>query len=235
MYKKRLRLAAIAGFPVFILCIVFVVATFGEDLVSLFRNRAELREWIGERGAAGYVVFVLLQILQVVVFVLPGDIVQLAGGFVFGTVRGVILTVVGIGIGSLFNYAVGRWLGRPFVEAVVSRDRLASIDRVVSDRRTVIGYFILFAIPGLPKDALCYVAGASRFPLGLFMLASMTSRLPGIAGSSLMGSSVYDGDLALAIGVFSVAAVFLVLGLVFRDTIAAWLERRFGSGGGGRP
>jgi uncharacterized membrane protein YdjX (TVP38/TMEM64 family) len=231
MEKKRASTLAILAFPLFFVLVAAVLILFGDSLAPLFRDKAAIRSWIEARGILGAGAFVLLQILQVVVFVLPGEIVQIAGGFAFGFGKGILLTLAGISIGSMFNYLVGRVLGRPFVEALFPAEKLAGIEGVLRDGKSLAGYFLLFVIPGIPKDALCYVGGMSRFPPVLFLLASMAGRLPGIAGSSFMGSSAYGGNLGLSIAVFAVSALCFGLGLLFRDRITSWLAGVFGRGG----
>ncbi len=230
MEKKRASALAIVAFPLFFVLVAAVLVLFWDTFAPLFRDKAALRSWIDAQGVLGAGAFVLLQILQVVIFVLPGEVVQIAGGFAFGFGEGLVLTLAGITIGSLFNYLVGRALGRPFVEALFPAEKLVGIEKVVRDRKALAGYFLLFAIPGIPKDALCYVGGMSRFPPALFLLASMAGRLPGIAGSSFMGSSAYQGKLGVSIAVFAVSALCFGAGVVFRDRITGWLARIFGRG-----
>lgn len=231
MENKRASPLALVAFPLFFLLVAGVLILFGDRLLPLFKDREVMRAWIDGKGVLGAGAFVLLQILQVVIFILPGEIAQVAGGFVFGFGEGLILSVAGIAAGSMFNYAVGRALGRPFVQALFSAERLEGIERVVNDRKALMGYFLLFAIPGIPKDALCYVAGMSRFSPALFLVASMVGRLPGIIGSSFIGSSAYKGKIGVSLVVFAVAALCFGTGLVFRDRITAWLTKTLGRRG----
>lgn len=229
MTKRMNRILAIVAFPLFFAAIAVTLILFGDRLAPFFRDREALRTWIEARGTLGPLLFYLLQILQVVIFILPGEIVQVGGGFAFGFWPGLGLSLAGIGTGSILNYFVGRALGRPFVEAVFPKDSIKQVESVVSSRKAILGYFLLFVIPGIPKDVLCYVAGMSKFPVLLFVAASMTGRIPGIAGSSLIGSSAYQGNLALSLGLFAAAGLAFVSGLLFRARISAWLDSRFGT------
>jgi uncharacterized membrane protein YdjX (TVP38/TMEM64 family) len=223
--RRRLALWAL---PLFFVGIAALLVAFGDRLLPLFKDRQLLREWLAAQGRAGPAVFLLLQILQVVIFILPGEIVQVAGGFAFGFWQGLGLTLAGIAAGSALNYAVGRWLGRPFVQALFPAERLTAMERIVTEKKAAFGYFLLFVIPGLPKDILCYIAGTTRFPILGFLGISMLGRLPGIAGSSFIGSSAFDGRVGLSLAVFAAATLLFVIGLLFRARITGWLTRRFG-------
>jgi uncharacterized membrane protein YdjX (TVP38/TMEM64 family) len=161
---------------------------------------------------------------------LPGEIVQVAGGYIFGFWPGSLLSLAGITLGSLFNFYVGRLLGRPFVEAVFKKERIESLERISGSPRGAAGFFLFFLVPGIPKDSLCYVAGMTRLGLPLFMAISMGGRLPGILGSSFMGSATHDGSYTAALVVLGLASLLFLAGLVWKDKIAALIEKRFGKG-----
>lgn len=118
-------------------------------------------EQIDTLGAWAAPALLGVQVLQVVLFVIPGEVVQIAAGYLFGVVRGSALSLAGIALGSLINYGVGRALGAPFLELVLTaslRERIAATTR----RRGIrVGFYLLFVIPGIPKDILGYVAGAA--------------------------------------------------------------------------
>lgn len=220
----RSRFAYFA-FPLFIALILVLVYVFRADLGRLFRDRDAIRLWIKERGAFGRIAFVGLQMLQVILFVIPGEVVQLAGGYTFGFWESVVLSLAGITLGSIFNFGMGRVLGRPFVESVFKSDKLATIEGVTNSGRGAAGFFLLFVIPGIPKDALCYVAGMSRLSIPLFLGISMLGRLPGIMGSSYIGSAAYRERYGSALVVLALASVLFFVGLVFKEKFSGILAR----------
>jgi uncharacterized membrane protein YdjX (TVP38/TMEM64 family) len=232
---KRKSPFAYLAFPLFICLIVALVLVFRNELWGLFKYREAVRAWIGGRGAAGPLAYIGLQIVQVVIFVIPGEIVQIAGGYAFGFWLGTLYTLIGITLGSLANFYAGRLLGRPFVESLFAREKIEQVEQVTGSGKGAAGFFLLFVIPGIPKDVLCYVAGFSKLGFASFLAVSMAGRLPGILGSSYMGSAAYSGSYRGAIIVLSAAAVLFVLGLVFKERIQAFVARllRRGDGPGG--
>ncbi len=213
------------GFPLFILAILAGVWVFRAEFLGFFRDREALRSWILAQGLVGMLAFVGLQTIQVVLFVLPGEVVQVAGGYAFGFWTATALSLSGITLGSVANFYVGRILGRPFVEGVFGAEKVARLEVATSSGRGAAGFFLFFLIPGIPKDALCYVAGMSRLSLPLFFAVSMAGRLPGILGSSFMGSASQNGSWKAALAVFGIAFLLFFLGLVFKERIEALVAR----------
>lgn len=216
-------------FPLFIVLMLVLAALFGDELRGLLdqlrRAGDEANPW---RTAT---LLVLIQVLQVVVFVIPGEVVQIAAGFLFGVAGGAAVSVAGILIGSCINYGVGRLLGRPFVDAITSERGRQRITRLFARRSSRVAFFLLFVIPGLPKDILGYVAGSQprQFPFGPFVAFSMIGRLPGIVGSAIIGTSAAAGRVWLSAVLMAAAAVILVAGLWNQKRLEAWLTNRLGS------
>ena len=213
------------AFPLLVALIVAVVIVYREQVWSLFKDRDALRGWISRQGALAPLAFIALQVIQVVVFVIPGEIVQVAGGYIFGFWLGSLYSLAGITLGSMFNFYAGRLLGRPFVESLFDREKIEKVETVTGSGKAAAGFFLLFVIPGIPKDVLCYVAGVSKLRFLSFLAVSMAGRLPGIAGSSYMGSAAFAGAYRSAVVVLVVAAALFFLGLVFKDRIQALVAR----------
>jgi uncharacterized membrane protein YdjX (TVP38/TMEM64 family) len=213
------------AFPLLIVLIITVVVIFHKQIWSVFQDHEALRQWISGQGWLAPLAFMALQVIQVVIFIIPGEVVQVAGGYIFGFWLGTLYSLLGIAIGSLFNFFAGRLLGRPFVESLFDREKIEKVEAVTGSGKAAAGFFLLFVIPGIPKDVLCYVAGVSRLRLLAFLGVSMAGRLPGIVGSSFMGSAAFSGAYRAAIAVLVVAAALFFLGLIFKDRIQAFVAR----------
>tara|TARA_B100000614_G_scaffold244579_1_gene248922 strand:- start:2107 stop:2796 length:690 start_codon:yes stop_codon:yes gene_type:complete len=220
----RSKLARVA-FPLFLAAMIALAVIFG-DQVRGWITTLESMDVTRRQSLLAAAAVVALQVVQVVVFVVPGEVVQIASGFLFGVAGGAALSFLGILAGSAFNYWVGRWMGRPFVTAVTSAHTRQRIDGVLDRRGTRIGFFLLFVIPGIPKDVLGYVAGAggAQFPFGPFLLFSMVGRIPGIVGSAAIGASAASGNVVLSAILFATAVLLLVAGLLNQRRIETWLH-----------
>jgi len=216
---------SIVGFPALLVLVGALSFAFRDTLFGLFKSSESIRVWVQQRGAMAPLAFMGLQVLQVVIFIIPGEIVQVAGGFAFGLWGGALWSILGILAGSLVNFGVGRLLGRPFVESVFGAERISRVDAATAGGKAAAGFMLLFAIPGIPKDILTYAAGASSLPFAAFIAVSTLGRLPGILGSAYMGSAVYDREFGLALAVIIASTALFTLGLLFRDPLHALIAR----------
>jgi uncharacterized membrane protein YdjX (TVP38/TMEM64 family) len=222
---KARRILALVAFPAAFAAIVTLSIVFRREIWALFTSSQRLRDWIAAAGLRAPLLFVGVQALQVVVFFIPGEIPQIAGGFLFGLWRGSLLSLAGISLGATFNFLLARLVGVPFVRALFAGKDVERVRRLAESGRARLTFFLFFLIPGIPKDILCYAAGLSSLSLGTFLLFSSLGRLPGILGSALMGEAAAGQRWLLAGGLLLLAVILFVLGFVLRDRIQGLLER----------
>ena len=157
-------------------------------------NKDRLIALLRESGSGGALLCIGIQFLQVVIAFIPGEITSFAAGYVFGAWRGFVYSAIGVTLGSAFNFCFARVVGRPTLERLVGRDTLARLDRSLDNARTRSAMFLLFLLPGVPKDVLCYAAGFSGIPLIEFVVLSGLARSPALLASVLIGTGVSRGD-----------------------------------------
>ncbi len=209
---KRL-LPVIAGI---VLVLVFW-AVWQSGLFTQLSDHETLVASMRSSGLSGYFVCIGIQFLQVVVFMIPGEITQFAAGYVFGAWKGFLLSLVGIMLGSAAAYGFGKVAGRPILRKVLGKKTLDRMNHAIGSSRAPMALFILFLVPGAPKDAMSYGAGVSGFPMGRFVLISGLARIPALLASTLMGSQVYDRDYG-AVVITAVATAGMA--------VAFWLYQR---------
>jgi uncharacterized membrane protein YdjX (TVP38/TMEM64 family) len=159
-------------------------------------SRASLVRIFESYGAAKSVVFVLLQVLQVLVAPIPGQIVGLLGSYVFGFWHGLTLSLVGLTLGSLAAIGIGRVLGEQVVRKLLPHAMLAKFDYLI-EKGGLWNFFLIFLLPALPDDAVCLIAGLTRLPVWKLVLVCVLGRLPGTAVLTFVGASV-GGNMLLA-------------------------------------
>jgi uncharacterized membrane protein YdjX (TVP38/TMEM64 family) len=218
------RILAIAGFPLLLAAIAVPVVVWRRELWQLFSSTEGLREWVATTGALAPLVFVAVQALQVVVFIIPGEVPQIAGGYLFGPWLGSLLSIVGILAGSAIDFYLARLAGTPFVRALFPGDQVDRLGRLLGSRGARVAFFLLFLIPGIPKDVLCYVAGLSPMRFPFFVVASTIGRTPGIVGSAFIGDAAAARRWPLVIGLGAGAVVLFVAGWLLREPIQRWIE-----------
>ncbi|WP_139905531.1 TVP38/TMEM64 family protein [Clostridium thermarum] len=181
----------------------------------------ELKKLMLEFGRGGIVVFTLLQLLQVVIFFIPGEFLQAAGGYIYGVLGGSITSIVGILLGSALVFVIARKLGKPFLEKIISEKNLRLFKGLLhtgygGDRRkrgrVMLLVFFIYFIPGFPKDAIAYITGITDMKLKDFLLASMVARIPGIIISASFGAGIYNGNKHLIVFIAVSALILCAIG-----------------------
>ena len=178
-------------------------------------DHEELVAWMRQDGPAGPLICIGIQFLQVVLFAIPGEFTQVAAGYVFGAWWGFVYSVAGILLGSAFDFGFARAVGRPVVRRILGPKRLARIDEALRSRKGLIGMFVLFLLPGMPKDAASYAAGLTRLRLPVFVTVSVPARMPALLLSTLFGSEAYDGDYDSMVWIAAAAAALLAAGAFY--------------------
>lgn len=183
------------------------------ELWDLATNRDELQELIGRAGAYAPLVCIAMQFIQVVIFFIPGEVTQMVAGLVFGTFWGFVYSVIGLVLGSVFNFYVARKLGRPFVEKIVDIKTIQKVDTFMSARKGRTAIALMFLMPGFPKDALCYiVGGATSVSYMTFFWISSLGRAPALLFSVMFGDKIGDGDTSYLVVLGVIFAAFLLFG-----------------------
>jgi len=186
------------------------------DLHTVFLDRTKVTVFIRSFGPLSALIFIVVQILQVIITPIPGEVTGLIGGYLYGPVLGTLYSTVGLGIGSWLAFLLARTLGLPFVEKVVRRSIIEKYDHFMEHQGTFVS-FILFLIPGFPKDSLCYIMGLSHMKTSTFVVIATVGRLFGTLGLSVGGNFARDGQglwLLLALGA---VGLVLLAAYLFRD------------------
>ena len=172
-------------------------------------DRDQVVDWMRQGGPAGPMICIGIQFLQVVIFAIPGEITQIAAGYVFGAWWGFLYSIVGILLGSAFDFGLARVLGRPAVQRLLGAKRLTETDELLHSRKGRTAVFVLFLLPGMPKDAMSYAAGLTALRLSSFLALSVPARMPALLLSTLFGSEAYDRDYASMVWITVVAGILL--------------------------
>ena len=223
---KTIRRARPFFFPALILGLVVGVWAFRAPLGEAVGSPERLEVLIERAGRWAPAAVVVLQFLQVVLFVIPGEVVQIAAGYLYGIGGGVALSLAGILAGSIVNFLIGRTMGVSFVQAIAPR-QMQRFNAISSKPVTQAGFFLLFLVPGFPKDFLCYVAGISTIAPARFLFISTAGRLPGIVGSAVIGHSAASDRPVLSLVILSIAGTLTVTAVLFRESVHRYIVRRF--------
>ena len=174
---------------------MFICGIIFAPKIKEYVNFENVRTLVGENKFLSVLIFILMQILQIVIFIIPGDIINATGGFLFNIVWGSILSFIGVIIGSIIVFYISRFLGYGFINKFVKKEKLDKIVSFFESNTGFISLFIFCNLPFVPKDVLMYGAGLT--PLKPFKTLSIycLSRIPGIIIWNSMGANLYNQSI----------------------------------------
>jgi uncharacterized membrane protein YdjX (TVP38/TMEM64 family) len=184
----------------------------------------ELRAWIEQFGLFAPMVFILIQALQVIVAPIPGQVVALIAGYLFGATLGTVYSVVGVLLGSAIAFTLAKRYGRPFVESVLHEDVIARFDGFV-DRVGIPGLIAFVIIPGLPDDAVCFLSGLTKWRLRTFLLVISIGRLPAYVLTVYAGGEFASGRFLSGLVLIGIVLAFSVVGYYNQKEIREFVQR----------
>lgn len=170
-------------------------------------------------GPLGFLILLAMQFMQIVVAFIPGEVVQMAAGMMYGPWLGAAVVLLGCIISSAFVFAVVHRLGAPFVRDMVPTKYLDKFNAFEESGKLSIVVFILFLIPTMPKDTFTYLVPLTNMRMRDFLVLSNVGRIPGIVISTYAANGLVDGNITQSIIIFAVVAVIAIVAIVFRDKI----------------
>jgi uncharacterized membrane protein YdjX (TVP38/TMEM64 family) len=198
--------------------------------LALLNDREWIRATVESYGWAAPLVFIAIQIAQVIAAPVPGEATGFVGGYLFGTLDGFLYSSIGLAVGSLINFGIGRFLGERFARRFIPAEKFKRIDRLIN-RQGVIAVFLMFVIPGFPKDYLSLALGLSTLPLKIFAVLACIGRMPGTLALSLQGASLYDQNYVLLAAVAAACLLLILLAYRYREPLYRWVEKMNPPGG----
>lgn len=215
-----------------ILLILLAVAVMGgmvwvlyaTGLMDLLTSKNRLLQFIRENRAHAATIFIGLQIVQVVAAPIPGEVTGFVGGILFGPWWGVVYSTIGLTIGSWIAFMLARWLGRPIVERIASRETIERYDYVMKHKGLLLA-FLMFLIPGFPKDILCYILGLGHMQQRDFLIVSAAGRLLGTVLLTVGGTFFRDAQYGALFTVVGISLAIVLLVMIYRDRVERALQR----------
>lgn len=208
-YSKKVAATVIGAFSV-LSCVLAVIGFF--YIRQKFSDPAIIREWIDGHYVWGALIMICVCIVQVVIALIPGELVEIAAGYVFGPWWGALICLVGAMTGSVLVILLVRRFGRKFVESIYPREKLDALPILNNPSKRNALTALLFLIPGTPKDLLTYVVGLTEMSILSYVLLTAIARIPSILMSTLGGDALIDDALNTAITLFIIAGIISLCG-----------------------
>lgn len=222
IFRKILRILGISVLVLVLIAIsvagvkYFVPAC---QMLSSEQGRAWIAGFVEKAGFLAPLVFVLLMALQIVIAILPGGPLEITAGMLFGGVWGTILTVLGMFLGTLTVYGLVRRFGTKLVDLVIPEQKRKRFAILEDQEKLAFWVFVLFLIPGIPKDLLTYIVPLTDMSGKQFLTLSILARFPAMVASVLMGSSFTKGRYWLCIVIACIGAIAVFAGFCAKHKI----------------
>lgn len=211
-YLRRRKWFGALSLILFAIVILLLTLFFTKILAPYLRSTEELRAFLDSYGWKGYLVLMGLQCLQVVVALIPGEVVELGAGYAYGALEGTFICLIGVAISSSLIFLLVKKVGVSLVETLISREKLLQLRFINSERKLNRVVFLLFFIPGTPKDVLTYFVGLTHMRLPEFLLISLTARIPSVVSSTICGQMLGDKNFQMAGIVYAITGAISILG-----------------------
>ena len=221
--KKRLAAGAVVIFILFSAAVFWFV---GRPMIRFARQPELFRAWVEQRGVWGKLAYVGMVLLQVLVAVIPGEPLEICGGYAFGALWGTVLCLLGALLGSVAVFAFVRRFGQPLVEVFFPREKLESLRFLHSSPRRDALLWLIFTVPGTPKDLLCYFAGLTDLSWGKWLLISSVGRIPSIVTSTIGGDALGVQNYQFALIAFAVTLAISGVGLLIYRAVCRRHENK---------
>ena len=210
-----------------ILIAVFATATvfLWKPFIDTFQNPERFRMWIDSHGIWGRLAFIGMAALQVIFAVIPGEPLELGAGYAFSALEGTVLCLLGDAIGTSIIFLLTKRLGIKLVEMLVSREKIQSLHFLQNSKKLNLLIFILFFIPGTPKDMITYVIGLTPIKLSMFLTLTSIARIPSIHTSTMTGNALGVQNYKAAAIVYAVTGIISLAGVLAYRKLSGVLKR----------
>jgi uncharacterized membrane protein YdjX (TVP38/TMEM64 family) len=194
------------------------------NFIGVCTNKEWVKSTLKAAGPLAPFLFILIQSLQVVFAPVPGEATGFIGGYLFGAPLGLLYSTLGLALGSTLAFLIARWLEEHYIKRWIPADILQKFEFLMERQGALIS-FILFLLPGFPKDYLCFVLGLSRMPFKLFILICTVGRIPGTLLLTLQGAQVYKGNYYSTLVILGLCLVLVGVLAYYREAVYRWIRR----------
>lgn len=219
--EKQKKIIAAGSMAVFILFFILACWFIGKPMLKFVSEPEQFHAWIDQHGILGRLAFLGMMVLQIFIAVIPGEPLEIGAGYAFGMWEGTFLCMVGTSIGGLLVFLFVRTFGMKAVEIFFSREKIQSLKFLQRTERRDFWFFLIFLIPGTPKDLLSYVAGLTDMKLSSWFCITTFARIPSIITSTIGGNALGVQNYLFAVIIFAVTLALSSAGVIIYHKICA--------------
>ena len=223
--QRHRKIASIVSLSVFVIFTVAVFYFIGRPMLAFVSEPEKFRMWVEQKALLGKAAFVGMMALQVIIAIIPGEPLEIGAGYAFGIWEGTLLCLIGQVIGSIVVFLFVKYIGIRAVEAFFSKEKIQSLKFLQHHDQLDLLVFLLFFIPGTPKDILTYFVGLTPMKLTTFLLITFFARIPSVITSTIGGDAIGLQKYQFAVIVFAVTLVISGIGILIYRKITKRHEK----------
>lgn len=220
MQSKKVKIFKLIMLIIFILIMILLTIKLFPIFkgISTEQGRIDFKNNIESLGFEGIFIIIGLMVVQIFIPILPGEPVEVLAGMSYGPIGGLIVIFLGAFLSSFIIFFAVRKFGRNFIYSFVDKEKIDKLEnnKIFSNPKKIDTIlFILFFIPGTPKDLFVYISGLLPIKPVRFLLISTFARFPSIISSTIAGSNLVTGNwlvIALTYGItFAIAGIIIYI------------------------
>lgn len=222
MHKKILLICCIVIPTLAVLLFLWLSGAF-----RMLNSLDAFRSYVASFGMWAYLVYWLIQFMAVVLAPIPGNIVTLAGGLLFGTVPSILLSLTANFAASFLVFGLCRLLGRSFAQRLIGKHSTNKYYELFTRKRDTF-LFLTILFPFFPDDMICMLAGLTEISFRRFAFILIVAKPWGLIAASVLGSVGLELPLPILIILGILGVVVFVLGLMYGDRVETYIRRKIG-------
>jgi len=207
--KKTYKYVSLTVFLVAMLALTGIAIPF----INSIKEPEKFKAFINQFGAFGIVVMFLIQVAQIIVALIPGEVVEFMAGCMYGWLGVLLLCLVGVAVGQTIIFGLVKWLGKDFVEAAAGSKAMDKLKFLKDEKKLRLIIFFLFFIPGTPKDMITYIVPFTKIKLRDFIVLTLIARIPSIVSSTYAGEALVENDYKTLIIAYGAILIVSLIGI----------------------
>ena len=224
--RKQQKIISYAAVGLLVLMLVLICAVIGRPMIRFASDPDKFRDWVDGHGVWGMLAYMGMVAVQVLAALIPGEPLEIVGGYAFGAVKGTLLCLLAASLGSAAVIFLVRRYGMRLVEIFFPREKIRSLRFLRSSSKRTLLFMLIFMLPGTPKDMLCYYAGLTDIKLPVLLIICSLGRLPSIVTSTAGGDALGTESYLFALIIFAATFLLSALGLLFYNMLCKRHEKK---------
>ncbi len=218
-YKKISLILKLVALAVIIIGVPLYIFLFHHEVLEDAANLKNVEQWLLQYKKQSALVYIGAQILQIIICIIPGQALQVAAGYLYGFWLAFALSLIGAFLGSVIVFYIAQFLGQDAMHILFGERKVMEMLDKINSKKGMLAVFVIFLIPGIPKDLCTYAAGISNMHIKPFLIISLIARSPGMMCSIAIGRQIMHGNYHSAIIIAVIVIILFIVGVIFRDKV----------------